>query len=196
MANTPNTPAEATRIASADGGEETQPGKSRRSRLCDFMAAEHARLDALLVSAAAGSGADRVTAYQDFRKGLLRHIGIEEKILFPAAQQRRNGEPLLLAGRLKVDHGALAALVMLPPSASTFRALQAVLNAHNPLEDAPGGVYDQCESLAQEQVDELLDRCVKAAEVPVSPWVENPKVVAAAKRVLARAGHDPAVLDE
>lgn len=189
-----DTPRATIGISSAGGRPETPSRESQRSRLRDFMAAEHARLDALLECAAVCGGADRTAAYQDFRKGLLRHIGIEEKILFPAAQQ--NGEPLSLAARLKLDHGALAALVMLPPSLATFRAIRSVLDAHNPLEDAPGGVYDQCERIAHERVDELLERCVKSAEVPVSPWAENPKVLAAAKRVLVRAGYDPSVLDK
>jgi hypothetical protein len=159
------------------------------------MAAEHARLDELLAHSTASSAAIDAGAYQDFRKGLLRHIGIEEKILFPAAQRHRGGEPLPLAEKLKSDHGALAALMMLPPSASTFRAVRAVLDAHNSLEEAPGGAYEQCESILDRQLDELLDRCAKAAEVAVSPWVNSPKVLAAVKRVLIRAGYDASLLD-
>jgi len=33
-----------------------------------------------------------------------------------------------------------------------------------------------------------------APRVPVSPWVNNPKVLAAARWVLARVGHHPALL--
>lgn len=195
MVDTPKASATAARIPAARCNEEMQTGKLHRSRLRELMAAEHARLDALLARAAA-SGDAEVEVYQNFRKGLLRHIGIEEKILFPAAQSRRGGVPLPLAGRLKLDHGALAALVMLPPCVSTFKALRTVLAAHNPLEDMPGGVYEQCESLAQSELDELLERCASTAQVPVSPWADSPKVLTAAKRVLARAGYDPSVLDQ
>ena len=196
MAKTPKASAAAAGIPSAGGNEEMQRGELRPSRLRELMAAEHVRLDALLARAATAHGDAEIEAYQNFRKGLLRHIGVEEKILFPAAQNRRGGVPLPLAGKLKLDHGALAALVMLPPCGSTFRALRAVLVAHNPLEDAPGGVYEQCESLVRAELDELVARCERAAEVPVSPWADSPKVLAAAKRVLTRAGYDPSVLDQ
>ncbi len=160
------------------------------------MAADHARLDELLAQVDPRGAAIDAGAYQEFRKRLLRHIGIEEKILWPAAQRRRGGEPLPLAQRLKLDHGALASLMMLPPSAATVRAVRAVLDAHNPLEEAPGGAYEQCESAADRELDELLDRCRRAAEVPVSPWVASPKVLAAAKRALIRAGYGACMLDQ
>lgn len=152
-------------------------------------------MDELLGQVAARSAAIDAGAYQEFRKRLLRHIGIEEKILWPAAQRRRSGEPLPLAERLKLDHRALAALMMLPRSAATLRAVRALLDVHNPLEEAPGGAYEQCERAAGPELDEILARCEAAAEVPVSPWVESPKVLAAVKRALTRAGHDASMLD-
>jgi hypothetical protein len=76
-----------------------------------YLADDHARLEALLTR-----GATDPAAYADFRRGLLRHIGMEEEeILLPAAQRTRGGEPLPAAARLRLDHGALAALVPTPP---------------------------------------------------------------------------------
>ncbi len=180
--------------------EEAEHSDSRASesfggRLCQLMAAEHANLDRLLAQVSAQEGAASIESYGEFRKGLLRHISIEEKILLPMAERRRGGEPLALAVRLRLDHGALAALMMLPPSATTLSAIRAVLDAHNPLEEAPGGVYEQCERVAGPELDEILARCEAAAKVPVSPWVESPKVLAAAKRVLIRAGYGDSLLN-
>jgi hypothetical protein len=165
------------------------------SPISALMAAEHTRLDDLLVQAAGRDGAIDVKAYEDFRRGLLRHIAIEEKVLLPTVQQYRNGEPLALAGRLKQDHGALAALMMLPPRSATFRVTRAVLRAHNPLEDAPGGVYEACDLLVGQGVDEVLARCAAMSAVPVSPWIDSPKVLASVRRVLMRAGYDGKLLD-
>ena len=47
-----------------------------------YLAADHARLDAALQRG----------GYQEFREGLLRHIAIEQKILFPIV----TGSPLVL----------------------------------------------------------------------------------------------------
>ena len=162
-------------------------------KLHALMAAEHVQLDGLLAQAAGEGGEIAGEAYQRFRERLLRHIRIEERILLPMAAQRR-GEALPIAARLRLDHGALAALLMLPPSRRTFRAIRAVLDAHNPLEDSVGGVYEQCESLAGVELDELLVQIAATPRVPVSLWVDSPRVLAAAKRALARAGYDPGLL--
>lgn len=177
----------------ADDGNERAFRRSR-GRLSEFMIAEHTRLDELLDQAARPDGAIDRGAYERFRDVLLRHIRIEEKILLPMAQQKRDGEALPIAARLRLDHGALAALMMLPPARHTFRAIRAVLEAHNPLEELQGGAYEQCESLAGSKIDELLARIMATPKVPASLWVDSPKVLAAAKRVLARAGYNAALL--
>lgn len=183
----------ASRLAVLQEAKSRSIPQARRGDIYAFMAAEHAQLDELLGKAGGESGAIRSEAYQRFREWLLRHIRIEEKILLPMAERKR-GAPLSLAPRLRLDHGALAALLMLPPVDHAFRAIRAVLDAHNPLEEAEGGVYDECESLAGSEVAELLAQIAATPRVPVSSWVDSPKVLAAARRVLARAGHDPALL--
>jgi hypothetical protein len=172
---------------------ELQSIARRRRDFYALMAAEHAHLDELLGKAAGQGGAIDREAYERFRERLLRHIRIEEKILLPMAERKR-GDALPVAAQLRLDHGALAALLMLPPADPTFRAIRAVLDAHNPLEEIEGGVYDQCQSLAGSEINELLAQIAATPRVPVSSWVHSPKVLAAAQRVLARAGHDPALL--
>ncbi len=175
------------------GETKTSSVAPRRGDLYAFMAAEHAHLDELLRNAAGEGRAIDREAYQRFRERLLRHIRIEERILLPMAERKR-GEALPLAARLRLDHGALAALLMLPPVDHAFRAIRAVLDAHNPLEEIEGGVYDLCESLAGSESDELLAEIAATPRVPASSSIDSPKVLAAAQRVLARAGHDPELL--
>jgi hypothetical protein len=106
-----------------------------------LLIADHERLDALLRRAFAIPGAIDREAYAAFRRGLLRHIGMEEKILLPAAQRARCGEPLPSAARLRLDHGALAALLVPSPTPRIANAIRTILERHNALEEAPDGVY-------------------------------------------------------
>jgi hypothetical protein len=175
-----------------DSGPHLVPAQC--GELYRFMKSEHERLDQLLAQAAESGGVVDSGAYEAFRGRLLRHIRIEERILLPMAQRKQGGQPLAIAPRLRLDHGALAALLMLPPVDHTFRAIRAVLDAHNPLEENQGGVYEQCEALAGPEADALVAQALATPRIPVSRWVDSPKVVASAKRVLARAGYDQALL--
>jgi Hemerythrin HHE cation binding domain len=182
------------RFCTHQDDEQHRSVPSGRGGLYAFMASEHAQLDELLNKAARDSGSVRNEAYQTFRELLLRHIRIEERVLLPMAERKR-GAPLSIAARLRLDHGALAAMLMMPPADRALRAIRAVLDAHNPLEEVEGGVYDQCQSLAGSELDELLAMIAGTPRVPASSWVDSPKIVAAAQRLLARAGHDPALLE-
>ena len=92
--------------------------------LSRFLAEDHMRLDGLLQRAVTDAGAINHAAYAAFRAGLLRHIGMEEKILLPAAQRWHGGTPLPLAAKLRLDLGALAALLVPTPTpAITWGAL-------------------------------------------------------------------------
>ncbi len=100
-----------------------------------LLAHDHARLDGLLQRAVADAGAINHAAYAAFRAGLLTHIGMEEKILLPAAQRWRGGVPLPIAAKLRRDHSALAALLVPTPTPAIVAALRTILAAHNALED-------------------------------------------------------------
>ena len=167
---------------------------SGRGGLYAFMAGEHAHLDELLDKGASEAKAIDTEAYERFRERLLRHIRIEERILLPMAQRKR-GQALPVAARLRLDHGALAALLMLPPTVRTFGAVRVALDEHNALEEVEGGVYDQCESLAGSEIDELLAQIAATPRVRASRWVDSPNVVTAAQRALMRAGYDPGLLE-
>ena len=160
-----------------------------------FLSRDHARLDALLARAAANQNQIDREAYDEFRRGLLRHIGMEEKILLPAAQRLRAG-PLELAARLRLDHGALAALLVPSPTRAILKALRTILEGHNRLEEDEGGVYEICEQVAGDSAGGLLAQLRAAPEVPVAANVDSARVEAATRRALARAGYSETLLDE
>ena len=134
-----------------------------------FLAGDHVRLDGLLRRAMTEASAIDRAAYAEFRAGLLTHISVEEKILLPAAQRWQGGDPLPVAAKLRLDHGALAALLVPTPMPGIIAALRTVLAAHNALEEGPGGVYERCEQLAGGEADALLAQLQAAPEVPVAP---------------------------
>lgn len=154
-----------------------------------LLSDDHLRLDALLTRATPRPGEIDQTAYAEFRAGLLKHIGMEEKMLLPAAQRARGGEPLPTAAKLRLDHGALAALLVPSPTLAIIATLRRILGAHNALEEAAGGVYEVCEQLVGPDVDTLLAQLRAAPEVPVHTHVDGPRIMDAARRALARAGY-------
>jgi hypothetical protein len=155
-----------------------------------YLADDHERLDALIERAMSDSENIDRSAYAQFRSGLLKHIGMEEKILLPAARRNRGGEPLPVAAKLRLDHGALTALLVPSPTASIVAAIRAILKAHNPIEEDPGGIYDQCEELAGAEADQILRQLQNYSEVKVLPHVDSAFVMEATRRALARAGYD------
>jgi hypothetical protein len=137
----------------------------------------------------AASTIDRA-AYAEFRAGLLKHISLEEKTLLPAAQRWQGGDPLPMAAKLRLDHGALAALLVPTPMPAIIAAIRTVLAAHNAVEEGPGGVYERCEQLAGAEADALLAQLQAAPEVPVAPYADGPQVMSVVRRALARAGYE------
>jgi len=149
-----------------------------------YLADDHTRLDALLTRSASDPA-----AFAAFRQGLLRHIGMEEKVLLPAAQRARGGEALPEAARLRLDHGALAALLVPTPTPAIRATLRGILERHNALEEGPDGVYTACERLAGGEVPTLLAALRAFPEVSVHPHVDSDLVEKATARALARAGY-------
>ena len=159
-------------------------------QLYNFFTNDHRRLDELLDKATKDADDVKMAYYHPFRTGLLTHIKMEEKILFPAAQKANGGIPLPIAAKLRLDHGALTALMTVPPTPSVIRVLRYILEKHDLAEEEPGCMYDACEALTQNQTQELLAQLANITEVPVHPPNTHPSVLEAAKRSLARAGYD------
>jgi hypothetical protein len=134
--------------------------------IADFLAADHDRLDRLLAEATAEPGRIALEPFARFREGLLRHIGMEEKALFPAAKEARGGAPVPEFARLRADHGRLTALLVPTPTPELVADIRAVLAPHNALEEALGGVYEACETALGDDVGVFL---AKLRETPVPP---------------------------
>lgn len=154
----------------------------------EFFENDHRRIETLFEKAVEYPDDIKTELYHQFRTGLLKHIKMEEKILFPAAQKANGDVALPLAAKLRLDHGALTALMVVPPAPEVIRVLRKVMATHDKVEEEPGGMYDVCENLTKEETQSLLDTLRKATEVPVHPHNEAGYALGAAKRALERAG--------
>jgi hypothetical protein len=142
-----------------------------------FFSADHRRLDTLLKRSMAEPGRVDLAPFGEFRAGILRHIGMEEKVLFVAARRARGGEPLELAARLRVDHGAIAALLVPTPTPAIVADILSVLVPHNRREEEPGGVYDACdEALGPAEAERLAQELQAFPEPPLKPYNDSPEV--------------------
>jgi len=154
-----------------------------------FLSEDHRRLEKLLSAAAEARQRIDAEAYGRFRAGLLRHISMEEKVLLPAAQRLRDNAPLPLASKLRLDHGALAALLVPSPTPEIIGVIRSILARHNDLEEGRDGLYDTCDRLAEGHSENLVVQMRAVPDVPVSAHNDGPKVMPAVCRALRRAGY-------
>jgi hypothetical protein len=138
-----------------------------------FMTEDHARLDRLLDRSQRDDGAIDAEPYWEFRRELLRHIGMEEKILLPFARARNGGTPLAMGAALRADHGRIARLLVPTPTPALCDALRVLLARHNALEEGPGGLYAKCDELAGADVERVIARLQEAPRVPVAPHYDG-----------------------
>ncbi|HZJ19028.1 MAG TPA: hypothetical protein VFD35_01580 [Pricia sp.] len=158
--------------------------------LHQFFEKDHRQIDMFLNRAIERPNEIEMDYYLQFRARLLRHIKMEEKSLFPAAKKAGPEVVRELLPRYRLDHGAITALMVPPPTLSLIKVIRYILEEHNRAEEEPGGLYDICEALTLGQTQELLDELMATKEVPVHPPNPAPIAMEAAKRALARAGYD------
>jgi len=152
-----------------------------------FLAGDHRRLEALLDEATRVPERIDAAPFAAFREGLLRHIGMEEKILLPAAARARGGAPHPLAHRLRLDHGAIAALLVPTPTPDLVATLRALLDRHDAVEEGPSGVYSDCDRLLTDEVTALVDELRRFPPVRVAPHHDSPFVHEHIREALERA---------
>tara|TARA_R110000868_G_scaffold144150_1_gene362914 strand:- start:35582 stop:36097 length:516 start_codon:yes stop_codon:yes gene_type:complete len=158
--------------------------------LHQFFEKDHRQIDLLLKKALEKPNEIEMDYYHQFRTRLLRHIKMEEKTLFPAAKKVNPGLVKEVVQQYRLEHGAITALMVPPPTLSLIKVIQYILEKHNLAEEEPGGLYDICEALTHGQTQELLDELMATKEVPVHPPNPAPIAIESAIRALARAGYD------
>jgi hypothetical protein len=87
-----------------------------------------------------------------------------------------NGKPLPIASKLRLDHGALAALRVPRPNSSIIAAIRIILERTIPLKSGRAGFYEQCEELAGAEADQILIQLRNTSNVKVAPDSDTAKV--------------------
>jgi|SRR5690606_31059916 len=158
--------------------------------LHQFFEKDHRQIDSFLKKALEKPNEIEMDNYHQFRTRLLRHIKMEEKTLFPAAKKVNPELVKEVVKQYRLEHGAITALMVPPPTVSLLKIIHYILEIHNIAEEEPGGLYDICEALTQGQTQELLEELRATTEVPVHPPNPAPIAIESAVRALARAGYD------
>lgn len=154
-----------------------------------YLESDHNKLEGFLNQATLIAGEFNMEFYDKFRCGLLRHISIEEKIAIPTILQI-TGAPVEDAARIRSDHGAIGALLVMSPTASIVATLRSILEVHNTMEEEEGGFYSLLDKITGTDATELLKRMETSPEVPASKYNDKQGVLDAVKRAVARSGYE------
>lgn len=157
----------------------------RKSPIREYLEADHRVLESLLRRADEGGRLD-LEAFEAMRARLLRHIGIEEKLVLATVREVR-GMPIARARQLRVEHGAIAALLVPTPDVALVRELRSLLHAHDAVEEGPEGIYAECEQILGERAGELIERARAFPEVPPARHFDGENVVRTAADAMRSA---------
>ena len=160
-----------------------------RGVLSEYLSRDHDRLDELLTRSTSKPGVIDPEPYSEFRKGILRHISMEEKIVLPAIARWQGGQKAAMAERLRLDHGAIVSLLVPPPSPAIIFTLRSIFAVHNPLEEQKGGLYELLDSTAGPEAEKVLRELQSAPSVPVLPHNEKPEAIETTRLAVERAGY-------
>lgn len=155
------------------------------SDLHQFLSHDHDRLDRLLKESVRKDGSVDMESYTQFRTGILRHIWIEERVLFPEIRKAMGETPVIT--QLHRDHAAISALLVPPPTRVEIEAIRAILIEHNPLEEGPGGLYENVEQLSGDALEELMSRVHAFPAVRQAPHTDTPVVRRSIEQLLREA---------
>jgi hypothetical protein len=153
--------------------------------LTDWLVRDHREMEALL-DRAQGAALDPA-AFESFRAQLLRHIAIEEKVLFPAVERARGGVPLERRRLLRLEHAAVTTLLVPSPDLALAGELRRLLESHDQLEEGPGGVYEECAEALGDGWRDVLDRARSYPAVKVAAHFDGRGTVRTAAAALEKA---------
>jgi hypothetical protein len=153
-------------------------------RITEYLLADHRAIEELLARSRANGFA--LDAFSEMRKRLLRHIAVEEKVLFPAVRARDPGA-LPDAGQIKIEHAALCSLLVPTPDLALANEVAMLLDQHDAREESAGGVYERCERALGDASFELVSLARAVPPVRASAYLDRPGLRRTAREALEAA---------
>lgn len=135
----------------------------------EFLRRDHARLEELLACARASGDHIDEEPYEAFREGLLQHIAMEEKVLFPQLAGAEGRLPPDVE-RLHKDHGWIASMLTIRPAPWIVDEIEQVLEHHNAKEEGAEGVYARVDAAVGSGALDLVERMRNLPRVKVAPY--------------------------
>lgn len=168
-------------------GRVIRPPSDPRTALREWLSVDHQEIAALLHDALSGPDFDPAS-FARFRERLLRHIGVEERVLFPAVRERDATRVADRLAALRVDHAALTTLLVPTPDRDLALEVEALLGGHNEIEEQLDGVYDGClAALSNADATRVLRAARARHPVPTTGYFDGPGTVRTAEAALAKA---------
>lgn len=109
------------------------------------LVAEHRSLVRRLGRCLTPDGGVDLKRFDAFRRKLLHHIAVEEKVLLPALEKKL-GSPPLCRESLRREHAGLAAMCVLNPDRGWVLELQSLLAHHHRVEESRDGFFALCDA--------------------------------------------------
>jgi hemerythrin-like domain-containing protein len=163
------------------------PSDAPKPELRAWLERDHEEIHALSLDARAPDGIDD-DAYERFRERLLRHIGIEERLLFPMIERAGPGPLTVAIEELRIDHAALASLLVPTPDHVLAQEIAGLLELHHELEERSGGIYDLCMALLDDDTaDAILFEAAECPPMQIAKYFDGPGTVRTAAAALEKA---------
>jgi hypothetical protein len=158
-----------------------------KTALREWLVRDHDEVDALLRKARAPEAFD-LEAFGRFRERLLRHIGVEERLLFSAIARTNQGQLPEIVSEVQIEHAALTSLLVPTPDYVLAEEIAGLLERHSNLEEFPAGVYDQCLAMLDDETadDVFCDACA-SRPVALAKYFDGAGTVRTADAALDKA---------
>ena len=156
--------------------------------LLDYFGHDHQRLGMLLAAAMDSSTGYDEQAFEIFRRALVRHVAIEERVLAPALEARLGDGFAAARRKLRQDHRALVTLVIPRPCREWLEDLRELLAHHFEVEEREGGLHELAERFLTPDAPKLIAAARGLPEVELGPPCEGAEVEAALHAALERFG--------